>query len=48
MRTELVIRYGYGEVAPWVSRLDDGGLRAVSGPYMIVLHGPVSLQGEGN
>ena len=47
MRTELVIRFGYGEAVPWVSRLDDGGLKAVSGPDMIVLHGPVELRGEG-
>jgi GH15 family glucan-1,4-alpha-glucosidase len=33
---------------PWVTRLEDGGLRAVSGPDMIVLHGPISLRGEGN
>lgn len=46
MRTELVIRYGYGSAVPWVSRLDDGGLKAVAGPDMIVLHGPVALHGE--
>ena len=47
MRTELVIRFGYGKAIPWVSRLDDGGLKAVSGPDMIVLHSPVPLHGEG-
>lgn len=47
MRTELAIRYGYGKAVPWVSKLDDGGLKAVSGPDMIVLHGPVQLRGEG-
>ncbi len=46
MRTELVIRYGYGKAVPWVSRLEDGGLKAVSGPDMIVLRGPVALHGE--
>src|SRR3546814_10820563 len=47
MRTELAIRDGYGKAVPWVSRLDDGSLKAVSGPDMIVLHGPVSLHVEG-
>lgn len=47
MRTELVIRYGYGHAVPWVSRLADGTLQAVSGPDMIVLHTPVRLRGEG-
>ena len=47
MHTELVIRYGYGKAVPWVSRLEDGGLKAVSGPDMIVLHTPVPLHGEG-
>ena len=46
MQTELVIRYGYGKAVPWVSRLEDGGLKAVSGPDMIVLHAPVPLRGE--
>ena len=47
LRTELVIRYGYGRAVPWVSRLDDGTLQAVSGPDMIVLHTPIRLHGEG-
>jgi GH15 family glucan-1,4-alpha-glucosidase len=47
MRAELVIRYGYGQAVPWVSRLPDGALQAVSGPDMIVLHTPIRLRGEG-
>ena len=47
MRTELVIRYGYGQAVPWVSRLPDGALQAISGPDMVVLHTPVRLRGEG-
>src|SRR5437763_4576667 len=31
---------------PCVSRLDDGSLRAVAGPDMVVLHTPVSLHGK--
>src|SRR5262249_30174039 len=37
MRTELVIRFDYGSIVPWVSRLDDGRLRAIAGPDMLVL-----------
>jgi GH15 family glucan-1,4-alpha-glucosidase len=46
MRTELVIRFGYGTIVPWVTRLDDGGLRAVAGPDMLVLHTPVPVHGQ--
>jgi GH15 family glucan-1,4-alpha-glucosidase len=46
MRFELVIRFGYGSVVPWVTRLEDGALRAVAGPDMILLHTPVAVHGE--
>jgi GH15 family glucan-1,4-alpha-glucosidase len=46
MRFELVIRFGYGSVVPWVTRLEDGALRAVAGPEMILLHTPVDVHGE--
>jgi GH15 family glucan-1,4-alpha-glucosidase len=46
MRMELVIRFGYGRAIPWVSRLEDGGLRAVAGPDMVVLRTPVSIRGK--
>ncbi len=36
MQMELVIRFEYGSVVPWVSRLDDDRLRAVAGPDQIV------------
>ncbi|WP_201865010.1 glycoside hydrolase family 15 protein [Microvirga soli] len=48
MHTELVLRFDYGSIVPWVTRLKDGtGLRAVAGPDMVVLHTPVPLHGEG-
>ena len=47
MRVELVIRFGFGAIVPWVTRLDDGGIRAIAGPDMLVLHTPVALHGEG-
>ena len=43
--TELVIRFGYGEIVPWVTRTPDG-LRAVAGPDMIRLRTNVPLHGE--
>lgn len=46
MRMELVIRFGYGAAVPWVSRLPDGALRAISGPDMVVLHTDVEVEGK--
>jgi GH15 family glucan-1,4-alpha-glucosidase len=43
---ELVLRFGYGAVVPWVSRLDDRTLRAIAGPDMVVVHGDVEMHGE--
>ncbi len=45
MRTELVIRFGYGAIVPWVHRLPDGSLRAIAGPDQLVLRTPVALEG---
>jgi GH15 family glucan-1,4-alpha-glucosidase len=46
MRVELVIRFGYGAIVPWVTRLEDGALRAIAGPNMLVMRTPVGLRGE--
>src|ERR1700746_806013 len=46
MQTELILRFGYGAVVPWVQRLDDGTLRAIAGPDMVVLHTPIELIGR--
>jgi GH15 family glucan-1,4-alpha-glucosidase len=46
MCMELVIRFGYGAIVPWVSRLEDGTLRAIAGPDMLVLRTPVPHHGE--
>ena len=46
MCTELVIRFGYGSIVPWVSRLEDRTLRAIAGPDMLVLRTPATLRGE--
>jgi GH15 family glucan-1,4-alpha-glucosidase len=45
MRLELVIRYDYGHVVPWV-RKRDGGLEAIAGPDGLMLRTPVKTHGE--
>jgi GH15 family glucan-1,4-alpha-glucosidase len=47
MRTELVLRFEYGSIVPWVSRVEGGVLRAIAGPDMVVLRTAVPLRGEG-
>lgn len=44
LRTELIIRFDYGAVVPWMRRRDDGSLHAVAGPDRVVLRTPVNLQ----
>jgi GH15 family glucan-1,4-alpha-glucosidase len=47
MTTEVVFRFSYGSTVPWVTRMDDGRLRAVAGPDMVVLMSEVELHGSG-
>ena len=46
MRMELVIRFDYGWVVPWVTS-EGGDLQAVAGPERLTLTTPVPLRGEG-
>jgi GH15 family glucan-1,4-alpha-glucosidase len=46
MRTELLIRFDYGSIVPWVRRWDDGARVAVGGPDALCLRTPVELRGE--
>ena len=46
MRTELILRFGYGAIVPWVEKLEDETLRAIAGPDMVVLRTPVALVGR--
>jgi GH15 family glucan-1,4-alpha-glucosidase len=46
MRMDLVLRFHYGLLVPWVTRLQDGTLRAISGPDMVVLRTAAPLRGE--
>lgn len=46
MSLELILRFGYGAIVPWVSRTEDGTWRAIAGPDMVTLRTPVNLVGE--
>src|SRR6266852_806041 len=45
MRMELIVRFDYGSVVPWVRRTEDG-LSALGGPDGVRLRTPVDLRGE--
>jgi GH15 family glucan-1,4-alpha-glucosidase len=45
MSMELMLRFNYGQVIPWVVRRDYG-LRAIAGPDAIELHTMVALEGR--
>ena len=34
MRTEIIIRFDYGSLVPWVRRVD-GGIAAIAGPDFV-------------
>jgi GH15 family glucan-1,4-alpha-glucosidase len=46
MRLELVIRFEYGSVVPWVRREDELTRVAVAGPHALALRTPVPMRGE--
>ena len=47
MHMELVIRFDYGQVIPWVRRRKEaGGLEAIAGPDGLILRTPVETSGE--
>ena len=46
MHTELILRFYYGAFVPWVTRLDNGALRAVAGPDMVLINTEVQLEGK--
>jgi GH15 family glucan-1,4-alpha-glucosidase len=46
MKMELVVRFDYGRTVPWMKRLPDNALRAISGPHSLVFRSPVESQGR--
>src|SRR5256885_10867162 len=45
LRMELIIRFDYGDIVPWV-RKRDRGLQAIAGPNALMLRTPVETRGE--
>jgi GH15 family glucan-1,4-alpha-glucosidase len=45
MRSELVIRFDYGSIVPWVTRVDDATV-AVAGPDALCFRTPIDTHGE--
>jgi GH15 family glucan-1,4-alpha-glucosidase len=45
-RNEFILRFSYGAIVPWVTRMDDVTIRGIAGPDMVVLRSPVRLRGE--
>jgi len=46
MLIELIVRFEYGSILPWVSRQPDGRLQFTAGPDRLLLDSSVSLHGE--
>ncbi|HWF45766.1 MAG TPA: glycoside hydrolase family 15 protein [Bryobacteraceae bacterium] len=47
VRMELVLRFEYGKVTPWVQRQPDGRLKAIAGANQVVLASGVDTHGDG-
>ncbi len=45
MRSELIVRFDYGQIVPWVREVDDAWL-AIAGPDALCLRTPVETHGE--
>ena len=45
MRMELVVRFDYGSIVPWVRRID-GVLSAIAGPHAVELRADAEVRGE--
>jgi GH15 family glucan-1,4-alpha-glucosidase len=45
MEMQLVVRFDYGSIVPWVRRIE-GGISAVAGPDCLLFHSAVPMRGE--
>ena len=45
MKAQLILRFDYGSVVPWVRRID-GGIRGTAGPDTVFVWTPVELRGK--
>jgi GH15 family glucan-1,4-alpha-glucosidase len=46
MRTEIIVRFDYGAIVPWVSQQEDGRLLFIAGPDRLLLDTTVQTHGE--
>ena len=46
MRSELCVRFDFGSVIPWLTRLSDSRLKYVAGPDRLVLQTPVTFENK--
>ena len=46
MHTELVVRFGYGRLIPWVRRLHGGRREFIAGPDRLLLDAEIGLRGH--
>ncbi|PYI95873.1 MAG: glucoamylase, partial [Verrucomicrobia bacterium] len=46
MHMELVIRFDYGQVVPWVRKRKEADLEAIAGPDGLILRTPIETRGE--
>lgn len=44
--SELILRFAYGAIVPWVTRIDDATIRGIAGPDMVVLRTLARMRGE--
>ena len=47
VHTRLALRFDYGAIVPWVTRLGPGCIKAIAGPDMVVLRSDRELMAEG-
>ncbi|HTY57007.1 MAG TPA: glycoside hydrolase family 15 protein [Candidatus Binataceae bacterium] len=45
MRMELVMRFEYGRITPWVTRREDG-ISAIAAPHAVIIKTPVAMRGD--
>jgi len=46
MKMRLALRFEYGRTVPWVTRTENGALRAIAGPDMVVFRSTEEHRGE--
>jgi GH15 family glucan-1,4-alpha-glucosidase len=47
MESEFVLRFDYGLIVPWITRMDSEGLQAIAGPDMVVLQAGAAVHPHG-